>query len=181
MTLTEQCLELPYKLRSELCHTLMKSIREERRRWGANNSRAEILKGYMEEILGEPYQQDSRDPIYVWARTMVSFQLGREGFTPSEIGRMLGKNHSTIIHLRHKMQDALDYAFAYKDVINIWKQFQKLIQDDIQRGTIDNPVGLGGELPDCSKCEMGEESGEIRTQGDLGDLHESDRGHQEIL
>lgn len=181
MTLTEQCLELPYKLRSELCHTLMKSIREERRCRGANNSRAEVLKGYMEEILGEPYQQDSRDPVYVWARTMVAFQLGREGFTPSEIGRMLGKNHSTIIHLRHKMQDALDYAFAYKDVINIWKQFQKLIQDDIHRSTIDNPVGMGGELPDCGQREMGEESGEIRTQGDMGDIHESDRGHQEIL
>ena len=169
MTLTEQCLELPYKQRIDLCSTLMKSIREERRANSINHSRAATLKGYMEEILGEPYQVKSREPRFVWARTMVSYQLGMEGYAPSEIARMMEKDHATIVFMRHKMQDALNYAFAYKDIVNIWKQFQNKVHnnDDIQRGTTDNSVGMGGELPDCGQCEMGEESGEVRTQGDL--------------
>jgi len=123
--------------------------------------------GYMEEILGEPIPVKSREVRFVWARTMVAYQLTQEGYTTEEAGRMMGKTHSDIIHLRNKMQDALDYSYAYKDIIDIWKQFQKLIDHDIHKGTTENPVRLGGEFPDCSQGAMGEESGEIRTPGDL--------------
>lgn len=77
----------------------------------------------------------SRIPIHVWARTMVVYQMSMEGYTTIEIGDQMGKNHSSIIHMRNKMQDALSLPKAYGDIIDIWKQFQNKIQDEIHKGT----------------------------------------------
>lgn len=136
MTLRERCLGLPYKDRINLCAALQESIKHERREGrNPNPSRGEILLGYMAEILGEPIPVKSRESRFVWARTMVAYQLTQEGFTTGEAGRMLGRDHSTIIHLRNKMQDALDYAYAYRDIVDIWKQFQNKLYHEIHRGT----------------------------------------------
>lgn len=148
MTLSERCLGLPYNDRLALCETIKNSILQERdeRRMGRNpnGNRGQILMGYMAEILGEPIPAKSRETGFVWARAMVAYQLIREGFTTIETGRMVGKNYSTIIHLKNKMQDALDYAYAYQDVINIWKHFQNRIDNEIHRGTTQDIICLGG-------------------------------------
>jgi hypothetical protein len=98
---------------------------------------------------------------------MVAFQMCKEGYSTTEVGRQMMKDHSTIIHLRNKMQDVFELPQMYGDILEIWNRFQKQIQDDIHKGTTENPVSLGGEFPYCSQCEMGKESGEIRTPGDL--------------
>ncbi len=143
--LTERCLELPYKERVELCSEIRQSIlREWEEQIREKPGRGVILLGYMGEILGEPIPVSSRESRFVWARTMVAFQLLKEGYTTTEVGRMIGRDHSSVTSMRHRMQDALDYSFAYKDIIHIWKQFQNKLQDEIHRGTTENPVGLGG-------------------------------------
>lgn len=129
MTLTQQCLGLPYGERLSLCASLQKSIAADHPR---NFNRGKILLGIIEEILGMKVPSDSRQTMYVWARTMVAYQLIKEGYSTTETGRMLSKDHSTIIHLKHKMEDALAYEYAYQDIVDIWKQFQNKLQDDIQ-------------------------------------------------
>lgn len=168
ITLREMCLGLPYKERLNLCSDLQESIVRERRDGrNPNSSRGEILLGYMAEIVGEPIPVKSRESRFVWARTMVAYQLTQEGFTTGEAGRMIGKDHSTITFLKQKMQDALEYAYAFQDIIDIWKQFQNKLQDEIHRGTTQDLISLGGEFPDCSQGTMGKESGEIRTTDNL--------------
>lgn len=168
MTLRERCLGLPYKDRINLCAALQESIKQERREGrNPNPSRGEILLDYLAEILGEPIPVKTRESRFVWARAMVAYQLTQEGFTTGEAGRMIGKDHSTIIHLRNKMKDALEYAYAFQDIIDIWKQFQNKLQDEIHRGTTQDLISLGGEFPDCSQGTMGKESGEIRTTDNL--------------
>ena len=54
-----------------------------------------------------------------------------EGYTTTEIGHQMEKDHSSVIHMRKKMQDALSLPWAYKDIIPIWNEFQKRIKDDI--------------------------------------------------
>ena len=71
---------------------------------------------------------ERRDPDSVWARAIVAYQMCREGYTTIEIGRQMMKNHSTIIHLRDKMQDVFEMPFAYRDIIEIWNDFQKRIE-----------------------------------------------------
>ena len=141
MTLTEQCLQLPWRERVGVYEALKNSLFREGRE---TLHRGGILMGYMEQVLGEPIPNDSKRAIYVWARAMVAYQLIQEGYSLTETGRMLGKKHCTIIWLRRKMQDALDCAYAYKSVIEMWTQFQNKINDEIHRGTITDPVSLGG-------------------------------------
>ena len=130
--------------------------------------RCSMLLGEMADILGEKYiSYVSRIASHVWARTMVAYQMILEGYSTTEIGHQMIKDHSTITHMKVKMEDALSMPQAYQDIIPIWNEFQKRIQDDIHKGTTENPVSLGGEFPDCSQGEMGKESGEIRTPGDL--------------
>ena len=122
----EQCLSLPYLDRLNLCEELINTILQERReKRPPHPNRCQILLEKMGQILGEPVQFKSRESKFVWARTMVAYQLTQEGFSP-------------------------DYTAA-----------------TIHKGTTEHPVSLGGEFPDCSQCEMGKESGEIRTPGDL--------------
>ena len=121
----DQCLSLPYLDRLNLCEELINTILQERReKRPPHPNRCQILLEKMGQILGEPVQFKSRESKFVWARTMVAYQLTQEGFSLTETGRMIGKNHATIIHMRKKMEDALAYHYAYKDIVDIWKQFQ---------------------------------------------------------
>ena len=162
MTLTDKILGLPYQDRLSLFRSLKQSLRRP-----VDSNRGNVLLGYMEEILGEPIKLKSGLSRFVWARTMVAYQLTQERFSTLEIGRMLGKDHTTIIYMRDKMQDALSLPQAYRDILPIWNEFKKRIDNDIHKGTTENPVSLGGEFPDCSQGEMGKESGESRTPDHL--------------
>ena len=145
ITLEQRCLEMPYRYRLNLCAALQESILQERMDGKKPVcSRGDILLEMMGEILGEPVDLKSRDARFVWARTMVTYQLLQEGFSTTEAGRMIGKDHSTAINMRRRMQDALDLPHAYKDIINIWKQFQNKIDNEIHRGTTQDLISLGG-------------------------------------
>ena len=139
------------------------------RRLSQSPLRCSILLGTMAAALGweHPIPYEGRESHYVWARTMVAYQMSKEGYTTIEIGRQMMKNRTTIIHLLKKMQDVFAFPLMYEDVLKMWYKFQKQIEYDIHERTTENIVSLGGEFPDCSQGEMGEESGEDCPPGDL--------------
>lgn len=125
MTLRERCLSLSYNERLNMCIALLDSVIQKRPPIG---NRAKTLLSCMEDILGEPVPVGSRKANHVWARAFVTHQLLQEGFTVNEIARMMDMNHGSIIHLRAKMQDALDYPLMFNDIITLWDKFQKTIE-----------------------------------------------------
>ena len=139
------------------------------RRLSQSPLRCSMLLGTMAAALGWelPIPYEGRESHYVWARTMVAYQMSKEGYTTIEIGRQMMKNRTTIIHLLKKMQDVFAFPLMYEDVLKMWYKFQKQIEYDIHERTTENLVSLGGEFPDCSQSEMGEESGEDCPPGDL--------------
>ena len=139
------------------------------RRLSQSPFRCSILLGIMAAALGweHPIPYEGRESHYVWARTMVAYQMSKEGYTTIEIGRQMMKDRTTIIHLLKKMQDVFAFPQMYEDVLKMWYKFQKQIEYDIHERTTENPISLGGEFPDCSQGEMGEESGEDCPPGDL--------------
>lgn len=126
--LKRRCARLTTEEKLQLMAFLSTSIQRERDGIGKSSLRGSILLGEMGVIYGRAISLTSRDSWDVWARTMVAYQMGLEGYTLAEIGRQLLKDHSTIIHLRKKMQDALDLPQAYRDIIPIWETFQKRIE-----------------------------------------------------
>ena len=139
------------------------------RRLSQSPLRCSILLETMAAALGweHPIPYEGRESHYVWARTMVAYQMSKEGYTNIEIGRQMMKNRTTIIHLLKKIQDVFAFPQMYEDVLKMWYKFQKQIEYDIHKRTTQNPISLGGEFPDCSQGEMGEESGEDCPPGDL--------------
>ena len=139
------------------------------RRLSQSPLRCSMLLRTMAAALGwgHPIPYEGRKSHYVWARTMVAYQMSKEGYTTIEIGRQMMKNRTTIIHLLKKMQDVFAFPQMYEDVLKMWYKFQKQIEYDIHERTTENLVSLGGEFPDCSQGEMGEESGEDCPPGDL--------------
>ena len=114
MSIEEMCLQLPMEERVELCNHLQESITRERK------ERPTFLKRMMAEVLGvDDIPVKSRRAEFVWARSILAYQLVKEGMTASEAGRFLGKDHSTIIYMRRRVEDALMYPKQYTDVIYI--------------------------------------------------------------
>ena len=94
--------------------------------------RCSILCGELAKILGvQNISYVSRNHDDAWARTMVAYQMIREGYSTIEIGRQMLKNHSSVTYMKFKMQDALSLPQAYGDIIEIWNKFQIKIQDEI--------------------------------------------------
>ena len=60
-------------------------------------------------------------------RSFVSYQLRKEEYGYCEIGRMLGRDHSTVVHLYNKMSDILSVPNAYRNEMEKWKEFQRLV------------------------------------------------------
>ena len=143
MSIEEMCLQLPMEERIELCNHLQESINRERK-MGIPVERPAFLKRMMAEVLGvDDIPVKSRRAEFVWARNILAYQLVKEGMTASEAGRFLGKDHSTIIYMRRRVEDALMYPKQYTDVIYIWKQFQKRIEDETtDKGTSQDIVCL---------------------------------------
>ena len=85
--------------------------------------------GEMAKVIGQKtISYLSREPMDVWARTMIAYQMLIEGYSTGEIGRQMMKDHSTIIYLRKKMEDVFAIPQAYRDIIDIWNNFQNRIQ-----------------------------------------------------
>ena len=138
MSTEEMCLQLHLEDRTQLCNILQDSTTRER------TERPALLKRMMAEVLGvDDIPVKSRRAEFVWARSILAYQLVKEGMTASEAGRFLGKDHSTIIYMRRRVEDALMYPKQYTDVIYIWKQFQKKIEDETtDKGTSQDIVCL---------------------------------------
>ena len=137
--LKRRCSRLTTEEKIQLVAFLSSSIQRERE-FGKSSIRGSILLGEMGKIYGRVISLTNRDAGDVWARTMVVYQMILEGYSITEIGRQLLKDHSTIIHLRKKMEDALSLPQAYQDILPIWEQFKQRLDNDIHQGSDGSPL-----------------------------------------
>ena len=127
--LKKMCENLSLQDKVELRDFLSDSITSSRGGIGESPLRCSILLGEMAKVMGlVNISYVSRIPEHVWARTMVAYQMIKEGYSTSEIGHQMMKDHSSVTHMKNKMQDALGLPQAYRDVLQIWDKFQKRIQ-----------------------------------------------------
>ena len=70
---------------------------------------------------------DSRDKGNTLIRCFVAYTLQNEGYSYSEIGKMMKRNHSTITHLANRMRDMLSLPRAYKFEVQQYKRFEEML------------------------------------------------------
>ena len=119
-----RCLAMSRANREKLIAILEESLEEKE----TIQERFQTLLGCATMLMGDGILTSSRDICCVLGRQMIALQMRKEGFGWSDIGRQMGRPHSTIICLVKKMQEYLKYKTYYKNENALWEEFQKLIE-----------------------------------------------------
>lgn len=70
---------------------------------------------------------DSRERENTLIRQFVAYRLHNEGYSYSEIGKMLKRDHSTVTNLVHRMRDMLSLPVMYRQEVQQFKRFEELL------------------------------------------------------
>lgn len=60
-------------------------------------------------------------------RAMVAKELRDLGYTSTEVGEALGRDHSTILHGCNRLEQALEGGFGYFEVVDVHQRFKRLL------------------------------------------------------
>ena len=60
-------------------------------------------------------------------RAMVAYRLRSEGYSYNDIGKMLQRDHSTVVHLCGIMRDMLSVPGAYREDMAVYRRFEGLL------------------------------------------------------
>lgn len=71
---------------------------------------------------------DSRERENTLIRQFVAYKMHGDGYSFSEIGKILKRDHSTIAHLCYRMRDMLSVPGAYKWEVQQFKRFEELLK-----------------------------------------------------
>lgn len=119
-----RCLAMSRANRQHLIAILEESLEEKE----TIQERFQTLLGCATMLMGDGILSNSRDFFCVFGRMLIAYQMHKEGFGWSEIGRQMGRSHSTIICLVKKMEDYLKYKSYYRNESALWEEFQRLIK-----------------------------------------------------
>ena len=85
-----------------------------------------VLLEQAEYVTNYTLEPDSRKAENVFIKSIVSHQLYEEGYTYSEIGRVIGMSHATIIHYVNKVNDMLSLPQMYSTEVSYYEQFKEI-------------------------------------------------------
>ena len=82
-----------------------------------------VLLEAAEKVFGRKLTNTSeRDNILI--RTFISYKLRKEGYSNGEIGRRMGRDHSSVTQMGKKMEDMLSVPEAYKYEVEKYREFE---------------------------------------------------------
>lgn len=70
---------------------------------------------------------DSRERENILIRSFVAYKLHEEGYSYSEIGKMMKRDHSTVTNLVHRMRDMLSLPVMYRQEVQQFKRFEEML------------------------------------------------------
>lgn len=71
---------------------------------------------------------DTRERENTLIRSFVAYKLHNEGYSCTEIGKIMKRDHSTITNLVHRMRDMLSLPNAYKSEVQQFKRFEEMLK-----------------------------------------------------
>ena len=88
------------------------------------------LVGLAAKAMGLNSVGDTRSRSDYLARTMVAYELRREGYSLYHIGELLYRDHSTVSGMINTMKNILSIPNAWKDENIFWTNFQTLVKNE---------------------------------------------------
>lgn len=121
--LTRQCLALSYDNRVRLIKVLQGSLSDNE----IARKRFDMLLLIATEVMGNGILLKSRDRNFVIGRRMIAYQMRQEGYSSPLIGRLLGKNHTSVLYMESMMEDAI--KFQFRPELTYWEEFKRKLQE----------------------------------------------------
>lgn len=123
MELTRQCLALSYDNRVRLIKVLQGSLRDNE----IAAKRFHVLLTIASNVVGHGIMGKSKDLKPVIGRRLIAYQMRQEGYSSPLIGRLLGKNHTSVLHMESMMEDAI--RFQFRPELTYWEEFKQKLQE----------------------------------------------------
>ncbi len=122
--ITETALALPLGYKKHLCERLIRDIHRLEHLAAASYRYTQVLS-IAEEVTNMRNDPDRKDAGSVFVRTITTWAMLDEGYTLAEIGKAMGKDHSTVAYLKRLRRNATElpaaygqYNYAYKKLKN---------------------------------------------------------------
>ena len=81
-------------------------------------------------VTGYPYTPGSRDAQSVLCRTISAWRMMDEGYTISDIGKAMGKDHSTVSYYAKQRKDAIELPVAYREHLAMYGKLILALSND---------------------------------------------------
>ncbi len=119
--LRRQVLDLPMADRLALLEALRVSIQVPNI---GRASRLEFLADKMTEVSGVNIRETKdRSRRVVWTRYIFCFVARREGYSQTNIGEVIGRDHSTICYAERRVNEAFSIPAAYAPEIELYNKY----------------------------------------------------------
>lgn len=79
----------------------------------------------MEAVVGDDFYCESRKRRLVWARNIVAYQMFKDGYKHSQIGKAIHRDRTSAMHAINNVTDMLSMPRQYPQEMAIWREFQK--------------------------------------------------------
>ena len=99
---------------------------------------AERIKARVEAVTGPMAETKSRKSEAVWQRTYMAALLAEKGASDTAIGILLGKDRSTIINLRNRLENALSCERQYAAEIRDYRMIKEGLDNTISTSETQN-------------------------------------------
>ena len=123
-----EALSMPLHERREFVRRVKQSIIDEEQAILARQ-KYEVVKSAVETVMERKLDIKSRLRIDVRGKVFMSYILRNDGYSLTEIGNMMGLNHSSVYHLSKTMEDWLSVPTLYKEEIEQFNKIEKLIYE----------------------------------------------------
>lgn len=131
--LITQCLTLNRGKRKELIKVLTESLDRPEEK---GEERFNLLYKIVTEMFGNGILSGCKQYNLVLGRRFIAYQMHNEGYSWTEISRLLKKDHSSVIHMYKMMDDIFDYPEVFYLEISHWNIFRKTLKENEQTGEI---------------------------------------------
>lgn len=125
--ITDTAMALPVGAKKRLAARLIWDLDRLAHLADAGNRYASIV-AVAEEVTNMRNDPDRKDAGSVFVRTISAWVMLDEGYKLAEIGRAMGKDHSTVAYLKRLRRDATELPAAYGQYLFAYKKLKQALK-----------------------------------------------------
>lgn len=124
--ITEAVLALPMGQKKRLCARLIWNI-DQMEHLADATERYEKIIATAEDVTNMTNQPERKDASSVFVRTISTWAMLDEGYTLTDIGRAMGKDHSTVAYLKRIRKTAKELPTMYAQYIHSYEKLKSAL------------------------------------------------------